>query len=263
MTRALAIALLLSARVVAAQPAPSPSDQAAALYDEGKRHYDIAEYAAAIASWKQAYMLSSEPLLLFNIAQAYRLSGNCAEANRFYLNYTRLVPRPSNQAELSAAMAKCAGVAPATGETTDATPPEGGATTTTAPTTTGHPAAVRPPPGGVDETASGRGLRVAGYVVAGVGGISGVVAIVSALSARSKSDTVDGQAPGTVWTPGLETTQDNGQAADTRAKVFGGIAVGAVVTGGVLWWLGHRESTVQVGVAVAPQASEVTLSCAF
>ncbi|HET9989953.1 MAG TPA: hypothetical protein VFQ65_15590, partial [Kofleriaceae bacterium] len=57
-------------------------DRAAAkqLYDEGLRHYNVAEYPAAIVAWKQAYVLSKKPILLFNIAQAYRLAGDCKQA---------------------------------------------------------------------------------------------------------------------------------------------------------------------------------------
>ena len=121
----LAAALVLG-RLAAAQPSPAPDDrakvaEAAALYDEGKRHFDIGEYAQAIASWKQSYLRSSAPLLLFNIAQAYRLSGNCAQANRFYLNYRRVENHPKNQAELDKAMARCAGVEPATGDAREPT----------------------------------------------------------------------------------------------------------------------------------------------
>lgn len=121
LTLVLAVVVALG-RFATAQPAgPAPDDrtqatEAAALYDEGKRHFDIGEYAQAIASWKQAYLRSSAPLLLFNIAQAYRLSGNCAQANRFYLNYRRVEKHPRNQAELDKAMARCAGIEPATGD---------------------------------------------------------------------------------------------------------------------------------------------------
>ena len=94
----IALALAPAARAYADPP------DAATLYDEeGKRHYDIGEYTAAITSWKQSYLLSNEPLLLFNLAQAYRLSGDyCAQANRFYLNYKRAVPprRLANGVEL-------------------------------------------------------------------------------------------------------------------------------------------------------------------
>lgn len=153
----LAVALALG-RLAAAQPSPAPDDranaaEAAALYGEGKRHFDIGEYAQAIASWKQSYLRSSAPLLLFNIAQAYRLSGNCAQANRFYLNYRRVEKHPKNQAELDKAMARCAGVEPATGDATGEPPPastagsSGGPADTTAasPSADAHLATVAAP----------------------------------------------------------------------------------------------------------------------
>lgn len=102
--------------------AQDDNTKAEALYVEGKRHFDLAQYGPAIASWKASYLLSSASLLLFNIGQAYRLSGNCAEANRFYLNYKRVEPKPSNRVELEVAMKKCKGVAPATGDATDPEP---------------------------------------------------------------------------------------------------------------------------------------------
>jgi hypothetical protein len=140
--------MLAAGRLAGAQPASPGSDDrtraadAAVLYDEGKRHFDIGEYAQAIASWKQSYLRSSAPLLLFNIAQAYRLSGNCAQANRFYLNYRRVEKHPRNQAELDRAMARCAGVEPATGDA--ASEPPASSTTGTAATTG---AATSPPAG--------------------------------------------------------------------------------------------------------------------
>src|SRR5262249_28063319 len=102
-----------------AEPARDATKRAAELYDEGKRHYDIGEYPLAIASWKQAYLVSSAPLLLFNLGQAYRLSGDCAQANRFYLNYKRAEPKPKNKLELDKAMTKCKGIEPASGDPPD------------------------------------------------------------------------------------------------------------------------------------------------
>jgi len=121
----LAIGLGHLARAQPADDDRANATEAAKLYDEGKRHFDIGEYAQAIASWKQSYLRSSAPLLLFNIAQAYRLSNNCAQANRFYLNYRRSETHPKNQAELDKAMAKCAGVEPATGDAATAAIPGG------------------------------------------------------------------------------------------------------------------------------------------
>src|SRR4051812_11405736 len=90
--------------------APALADHkktAVELYDEGLRHYNVAEYPEAIASWKQAYLMSKKALLLFNIGQAYRLSGDCKQAMTFYESYEREEPSPKNQNELDQALALC------------------------------------------------------------------------------------------------------------------------------------------------------------
>lgn len=251
-----------------AQPKPDDVQRAAALYDRGKRHFDIAEYGAAIAAWKEAYLLSSEPLLLFNIAQAHRLAGDCAQANRFYLNYKRVQPRPPNQAELDSAMAKCAGVPPATGEpgtTTTVAPP-------TEPTTTPPPLDVPPPtepaptnPNQVDtvDTDQGRTLRLSGLAVAGAGGVATAIAIVYALRASDKADEISNQSPGTTWSPTLEQTYSDGKSAQTRARVFGVIGALGIASGAALWWYGYSKRNVKVDVAVTPSGTKVSLSCVF
>src|SRR5258706_10982124 len=81
--------------------------QAKQLYDVGLRHYNVAEYADAITAWKQAYLIAKKPILLFNIGQAYRLSGDCTQATTFYDSYAREAPNPSNQEELDQAIALC------------------------------------------------------------------------------------------------------------------------------------------------------------
>ena len=266
MTRALAcVATVVLGGVAAAQPNPDDVQRAAELYDRGKRHFDIAEYSAAVAAWKEAYLLSSEPLLLFNIAQAHRLAGDCAQANRFYLNYKRVQPRPPNQAELDSAMAKCAGVEPATG---DSTP------TILQPAEPGPPAkSLAPaPPAGTSPTPQtpdtveideGRTLRLTGVAVASAGGVAGVIAVIYGLRAGAKADEISRQPAGTPWTPALEQIQHDGKAAETRSRIFAGLAAAGVVTGAVLYFYGRSRSSVRVDVALAPHQTEVSLSCAF
>lgn len=251
------------------------ADKAAALYDEGKRHFDLGEYSAAIASWRRSYLLSSEPLLLFNIGQAYRLSGNCAQANRFYRNYRRAVPEPQNRAELEQAMAVCAGVEPATrdAETKPPEPAETKPTETPAPRLT---ESVPPTPSSVDGGVAGknvdspsvppdhgRSLRITGLLVAGGGAAAGVVALVSGIQASREATAVSEQPQGSIWTGALQDHQSAGKSAQTRARVFGVVGGIAMVGGGILWWLGHRAGTTRVDIAVHPNRTEVSLSCAF
>lgn len=257
MTRGLVV-LLAIAGVASAEPTKEDVQKAAELFDKGRRHFDIAEYANAISAWKTAYLLSNEPLLLFNIAQAYRLAGDCAQANRFYLNYKRVQPKPANQSELDSAMGKCAGVEPATTDTT--TPP-------IKPIEPIKPIASKPEPlrKPIDtgETDPGRKFRISGILIVGVGGAAGIVALVSAFQANRKADEISGTQPGTEWDATLMQTDRDGKSAQTRSRIFGVIGAVAAVGGGVLWVYGRGTSRVRVGAAVTPAHSEVRLSCAF
>jgi tetratricopeptide (TPR) repeat protein len=60
-----------------------------ALFDRGTKHYNLAEWDAAIASFKQAYALMPDPSFLFNLGQAYRQKGSCREATDTYKSYLR------------------------------------------------------------------------------------------------------------------------------------------------------------------------------
>jgi len=275
MPRALFVIALVIAlgQLASAQPAkPAPDDrsnaaEAARLYDEGKRHFDIGEYAQAITSWKQAYLRSSAPLLLFNIAQAYRLSNNCAQANRFYLNYRNSEKHPENQAELEKAMAKCAGVEPATGDaapgepaTVPAAPPD---TPPAAPPATAAPGPAPPGPAASPPSNRGGGWRIAGLATVGVGAGVLVAGGVYAGKAKHDSDAISGAQAGTPYTGGVVSTDRSGRTAASRAQALFGIGAALAVTGGALWYVGHRQDRAQVDVAITPGHMEVVLSCVF
>ena len=98
---------LVLASLVARPAFADGNAKAKQLYDEGFRHFNVAEYPQAIDSWKQAYLISKKPLLLFNIAQAYRLSGDCKQAMTFYENYQNSETSIKNQDELDQAIAAC------------------------------------------------------------------------------------------------------------------------------------------------------------
>jgi hypothetical protein len=70
----LVIAMLALEATAIAQP------NAEGLYAEGQAAYDRADYATAIVKWQGSYDLSKEAGLLFNLAQAKRLAGDCASA---------------------------------------------------------------------------------------------------------------------------------------------------------------------------------------
>ena len=102
--RQLAIALLavlLIARPAAAAP-PTPDEKAKARehYQKGLVHYDIKEFAEALAEFKNAYRVVQDPAFLFNIAQCYRKLGQDVEALDYYRNYARRFPNAPNRGEV-------------------------------------------------------------------------------------------------------------------------------------------------------------------
>lgn len=236
---------------------PASLAQAAQLYDDGKRSFDLGDYPRAIASWEASYRLSSASLLLFNLGQAYRLAGDCGRANHFYLTYQRLEPNPPNPTELAAAMARCEGVAPTGVSVTPAvaaSPP-------------GAPPLAMVAGGEPRPEAPGRArptyLRGAAAAVLGVGGVAAVAAASYAVIARRRAAEVGAVPAGTAWSPALAELEQAGTTAAGRARMFGVVSAVALVGGATLWWLGGQRGTVAVRVAVAPGHGEAVVACAF
>jgi hypothetical protein len=232
--------------------APPDLAQAAQLYDDGKRSFDLGDFPRAIVSWEASYRLSSAPLLLFNLGQAYRLAGDCGRANHFYTTYLRVEPAPPNPTELSAAMTKCAGVAP-TGVRISAR------------AVVPAPAAQASPPvaPGAESQPSKPLLRLAGAITLAAGGVAALASASYALVARRSATELAAQPDGTAWTPALAALEQRGATAATRARVLAVVSVAALAGGATLWWLGRRRSGVAVHVAVAPGHGEAVLACAF
>jgi len=97
---AIAWVLLVTATAVAQPAPPDPQTRAKELYNQGTKHFNLREYPEAVVAFKEAYRLYSEPLFLFNIAQAYRLSGDCLDAHGFYKTYLRVSPTAPDRAKV-------------------------------------------------------------------------------------------------------------------------------------------------------------------
>jgi tetratricopeptide (TPR) repeat protein len=249
-------------------------DQAKAkqLYDEGLRHYQVAEYTQAIDSWKQAYLISKKPLLLFNIGQAYRLSGDCAHAMTFYDNYTDAEPNPSNQDELDQAIAACKNAKPAATTTNPALT----TTTTTTPTTDTKPVETKPvetkpvetpvkvePPPPPAPAPSG-GHRGVAMIV----GIGGVVleggAVFFALQGKSKADDVQKYVmQANVFDAKAKALQADGERANKLAWGLGIAGGAAIIAGAVLYLTGGSGDEHGVAIVPTPEGAQVGWSTTF
>ena len=66
--------------------------QAEELYRQGQAAYDQTAYGTAVVMWQEAYALSNEPEMLFNVAQALRLDGRCEKAIATYRKFIAIAP---------------------------------------------------------------------------------------------------------------------------------------------------------------------------
>lgn len=93
----LLVSMLLSLGGVAlADPAPTltaaQKNEAKVAYETGTKKYALGKYEEAAADFEKAYSISSQPAILFNMAQAYRLSGKPDRALTLYKSYRSFDP---------------------------------------------------------------------------------------------------------------------------------------------------------------------------
>lgn len=206
------------------------------LYEEGLRRYNVAEYTEAVRVWKEAYIVSKRPVLLFNIGQAYRLSGDCTQALSFYDSYRREQANMDNADELTEAEALCKAKL---AEKPPPPPP---------------PPAVTSPPTAAPSTVPAvrrgtSGMRKAGVIVGIAGVMSSGVAVYFARDVGSKSDVLDDYRG--EWGATQDALEADAKRSEKLAWGLGIGGVGAIGVGIALFVLGGA-STESSGVAVVP-----------
>lgn len=285
--------LSISLALVLAATSPALADdkaKAKALYEEGLKHYNLAEWQDAIKSWKESYLLSKKPLLLFNIGQAYRLSGDCKQAGVFYDSYQREEPNPKNAAELEEALALCAkqGDKPVdkpidkpidkpvkpidkpvttnqtTNQTTNPTttnPTTTNPTTTTTTTAPPNPTVTNPVVAQASEPAQPEQPVDTGPTTTGGGlrkigivvGGAGVVMGGLAIYFALDASSAASDLDGYTgeWGPDQIDLEAKGERSATLGKVLGGVGIAAIAAGGVMFAIGGPKAE-SSGVAIAP-----------
>jgi tetratricopeptide (TPR) repeat protein len=109
----LRVALLAAAVALASlfASAPARADsarlrEARAHYEQAVAHYNLDEYAPALAEFREAYRLKPDPSFLFNIAQCHRRLGENEAALDFYRKYLRSLPDAPNRADVERMIAE-------------------------------------------------------------------------------------------------------------------------------------------------------------
>jgi tetratricopeptide (TPR) repeat protein len=220
------------------------------LADRGRAFHDAGDYASAIAAFTQAYKLAPSPALLFNLAQAYRLQGNCGTAAVLYERYLATnansegrVLAETHLASVERCRQKLAlqvPVEPALRDLAVPPPPGVPATITTAPSRK---------PQVVKDVGIGLGLG---------GGVAIGVATYYAVRAHDAAEQVAALYAKRAKWKDIAPIDERGKSAATTAKIFG--ACGALgVGGGVVMYLIGRHSK-RPPVIVAPRGGGVEVS---
>jgi tetratricopeptide (TPR) repeat protein len=234
----------------------SVPEKARALADRGRAAHDAGDYTTAISAFTQAYVMAPSPALLFNLAQAYRLQGDCDDAALMYRRYLATNPGPEARALAEthlASVERCLHklalhipVEIASGRLVVPPPPAPLAVSADAPVS--RKAQL--------EKDVGIGLALGGSVALAV------AAYYTVQAHNASNDVAAAYAMGAKWKD-IAPIDERGKIASTRAKLFGaGGALG--VAGGIVTYLIGRH-TEQLPVAVTPTArgAQLTMLWAF
>lgn len=252
MIRRAAIVLGVMCATASAQPAPTPPPEPAdTALQEGRRLYDLREFPAAIERFKEAYRLRPDAASLFNIAQSYRLLGDCPNAYDFYKTFQRNFPneRPETVAKFIAELEACKDVKTAQPAPMDQPP--------VIPVGPPKPTPIVAPPVKDEPASPGRGLRISGIALGGLGVAAVGTGVFFGLRARSQSKDLNASPE---WDPSLEASAHR---ADRNAKILLGVGGAAVIGGAVLFYLGYRAGTESSQVAVIPSHDGATFAWSF
>jgi len=258
-TRALIIAAVLAvAPGIASAGEPTAPEvippKARALAIQGRAFHDAGDYGNAIIAFKEAYVMAPSAGLLFNLAQAYRLAGNCDDAALMYRRYIATGPSVEGR---TIAEGHLETVERCTHKASLGIPQDPGVPVVIkTDRASGSLFATAPQAGRARlEKTIGLGLVIGGGVALGIATYYG-------FEARSSAAEVEkGYAMGAKWKD-LEDIDARGEHAATLAKVFG-IGGGVAVAGGVALYLLGRRTEQMAPIAIAPTKQGATVSASW
>lgn len=222
------------------------------LAEKGRAFHDAGEYMKAVAAFKEAYVLAPSPGLLFNIAQAYRLAGDCDDAAWMYRRFLDSNPGEASRTlaeQHLASVEKCGhgGLLVVTPPVIDAAVPQPQAAVAT-----------------VDTAPHESHTKRAALWVGVGGGVALAGAVFFALDAKAAADNVSDLYKHGGKGSDVAAQDARGQRSATLATVLGVGGGLAVVSAGVLYAVGrHYESAQHVAIAPHAHGAEVSLSWHF
>jgi tetratricopeptide (TPR) repeat protein len=266
----LAIATLafcvLGPAMARAQSDAEKKQKAKEHYEIGTRFFDVGKYGDAVKEYEEAYLLTGDPKLLYNIGQAYRLWDHSEEALRVYKNYLRQRPDAENRADVEKKIAdlerliedRRRGVGPQPAEVTPPPPLVGQPPPPVSPPALPPPVAGGEPPpvGGLAAETPPAAPPPARrtwltYSLLGVGGAGLLTAVVAGAVAASKAKKLqDASQNHEPFDPAVE---QNGKTANAVAVLAGVVGLAAGGVGGYFLWRDIRAA--RAAVTLAPVLS--------
>lgn len=239
----------------AGEPAPEGRvpPRARSLAEHGRALHAARDYDRAITAYKEAYVMAPSAGLLFNLAQAYRLSGRCADAALMYRRYLATHPADDERAVADGHLASVERCPHARGRGLSR------ATSARAPRSTGatpaRHAGARPARRGAITRDIGLGVTLGGMVaVAAAAGF--------AYDAYTTSREIeDAYAAGRKWkdVAALDARGERSEERATWLGVGGGLAIGS---GLMVYVLGQRAERL-APVRITPTAGGAEVSATW
>jgi tetratricopeptide (TPR) repeat protein len=261
-----ALVAALAALAIAVAPIAAHADtnwsgavpaKARTLAERGRAFHDAGNYAAAITAFTQAYVMAPSPALLFNLAQAYRLQGDCEDAALMYRRYLATNPSPEGRALAEmhlASVERCIHmlslhipVESPSGHIV-APPPREKLTA----------ASTRPAPSSKAQIEKDVGV---GLVLGGSAALA-VAAYYTVVAHNAAEDVAAAYAKGAKWKD-IAATDERGKAASSRARLLGAGGVLGVAGGIVTYMIGRHHERLPITVASTGNGVELGMSWAF
>jgi tetratricopeptide (TPR) repeat protein len=245
----------------AGMPVP---EKARLLADRGRQLQRDGKFAEALEAYKAAYVLAPSPGLLFNLAQAYRLNGDCDDAAWMYKRFLETDPREDLRALVNAHLEKlstCTHMGFRSNLDLPNVPHEVRVMPSQPPRTE-----VVATAGSTDaDVARARTEQHAGtYLMIG-GGVGLAVAAVFAVDGHLAANEVADAYSGGGRNPDIRALDDRGHRDDAITAIAGISGGAALITGAVLYGMGVHGERAQ-HVAVVPRrdgGAEVKLAWQF
>lgn len=248
-------ALVAAALVTAAAPARAEVPaKARELATEGRTAHDHGDYARAIAAFKEAYVIAPAPALLFNLAQAYRLQGNCVDAAIMYRRFLSSYPRDDARALARTHLASIERCAHDQARAEHAAP---SSQVAALPGALGTLVVDRPRAPGRTERQLGVGFAIGGAAALTIAAYYG-------WRAHDAAEEVErGYANGVRWRE-LAARDAEGARAATLGRVFGVGGGLAVASGVTLYLLGRRaEHAAPLAIVPVSGGAQATMGWRF